>query len=414
MSSSFCKKEVTNIRVLVLTTTFPRWEGDATPAFVYELSKRLQEDGFDIVVLAPHHEGAKRFEIVDGMKVYRFPYFYPVKYQRLVYEGGILPNLKRSNLAKIQVPLLVLSELFYAFKIIRKEKIDVVHSHWIIPSGLVGGIVRKIFGKPHITTAHAGDVFTIRNSKILSKIGSVVFRNSDKVTANSIYTKNVILSIENTIKKNVEIIPMGVDTSRFNPNKASDLRNSFSAEYLVLSVGRLVDKKGIKYLIMAMENVVKEFPSAKLIIGGSGPEREKLEQLSEGLNLQENVIFVGYIKNSDLPTYYASSDIFVLPSIETKGGDTEGLGVVLLEAMACGTPVIGSDMGGITDIIKDERNGFLTRPKNPEDIAEKIIRLLSDGGSRQKFSEEGLKTVQEKFSWNIVTGKFVEVYGGLK
>ncbi|MCK5217181.1 MAG: hypothetical protein KAJ93_05305, partial [Methanosarcinales archaeon] len=87
MTSFFYKKEVTIIRVLVLTTTFPRWKGDVTPAFVYELSKRLQESGLEIVILAPHHYGAKKFEIMDCMKVYRFPYFYPTKYQRLVYEG---------------------------------------------------------------------------------------------------------------------------------------------------------------------------------------------------------------------------------------------------------------------------------------------------------------------------------------
>lgn len=402
------------MKVLVLTTTFPRWKDDTTPAFVYELSKRLQENGLETVVLAPHHQGAKRFEIMDGMKVYRFPYFYPKKYQKLVYEGGILPNLKRSHLAKIQIPLLFLSELYHAMKIIRKEKIDVIHSHWIIPSGLVGGILRKIWGKTHITTAHAGDVFTIRKSKILSNIGSFVFKNSDKITANSNYTKDVIISIEDKIKDNVEIIPMGVDTSCFNPKHTTGLRDSFEAEYLILSVGRLVEKKGVKYLIMAMKDVIKEFSSAKLIIGGSGPEKDNLEELTEELNLRENITFVGHIKNSDLPMYYASSDIFVLPSIKVEEGDTEGLGVVLLEAMACGTPVIGSNIGGITDIIKDVKTGLLAGPENPNDIAQKIIRLFTDDELRKKFSKEGLKTVQEKFSWEIVIERFAKILGGVK
>jgi len=402
------------MKVLVLTTTFPRWKEDTTPAFVYELSKRLQENGLEIVVLAPHHEGAKRFEIMDGMKVYRFPYFYPPKYQRLVYEGGILPNLKRNNLSRIQVPLLFLSELYYTMKIIKKEKIDVIHSHWIIPSGLVGTILRKVLKKPHITTAHAGDVFTIRKSKFLARVGSYVFRNSDKITANSNYTIDVITSIEDKIKDNVEIIPMGVATTLFTPENAMNLKNTFGAEYLILSVGRLVEKKGVNYLIMAMKEVIKEFPNAKLLIAGSGPEKENLEKISDSLNLKENVVFVGYIKNSDLPKYYASSDIFVLPSIETKEGDTEGLGVVLLEAMACRVPVIGSNVGGITDIIKNDQNGFLAKPKNPEDIADRIIKLLSNEGLRQKFSKEGIKIVQERFSWDVVAGKFCDVYEGLK
>ena len=401
-------------RVLVIATTFPRWQNDTTPAFVYELSKRLQNSGFKIFVLAPHHNGAEKFEIMDGMRIYRFPYFWPEKYQKLVYEGGILPNIKRSNLSKIQVPFLFLSELYYTFKLIKKERIDVIHTHWIIPNGLVGGLLSRIFKIMHITTAHAGDVFTIRKSKILSIFGSFVLKNSETITANSEYTKSVIVSIENRVKKNVKIIPMGVDTSRFNPDKASGLRNDFGAEYLILSIGRLVDKKGIKYLIMAMKDVIKVFSNAKLIIGGSGPDKDKLVKFCDDLDLKNNVIFMGYIDNTDLPKYYASSDIFVLPSIETKGGDTEGLGVVLLEAMACGIPVIGSNVGGITDIIVNGKNGFLTIPGNPQDLSDKIITILSNNVLHKNISQNGLKTVTKKFSWDLVTDEFVKCYGELK
>ena len=165
---------------------------------------------------------------------------------------------------------------------------------------------------------------------------------------------------------------------------------------------------------MAMKDVIKVFPNAKLIIGGSGPEKDKLVKLCDDLDLKNNVIFVGYIDNADLPKYYASSDVFVLPSIETKGGDTEGLGVVLLEAMACGTPVIGSNIGGITDIIIDNKTGFLTQPENAENIAEKIIELLSNKGTRQMVSDNGLITIQENFSWDVVTNEFIETYQGLE
>lgn len=398
------------MKILVLTTTFPRWINDSTPTFVYDLSKRLQENGVEIVILAPHHEGAKKYEILDGIKIYRFPYFYPAKYQGLVYDGGILSNLKRSHLAKIQIPLLFLSELFYSLKIIRKEKIDLIHSHWIVPSGLIGVICKKLFKIRHITTAHAGDVFTIKNSKYFTKISSFILRNSDKITANSIYTKDAILSIENKIKNNVEIIPMGVDMSIFNPKwRDRDFKINFGAKYIIFSVGRLVDKKGIKYLISAMKYITKEFSDTKLIIGGSGPNRKYLEILTKKLGLNDKIIFTGYIKNSELPFYFASSDVFVLPSIVTREGDTEGLGIVLLEAMASGTPVIGSNVGGIRDIIEDNKTGFLTKPRNPEDIANKIVKLLQDEKIRHFFSMEGLKLIEDKFSWEIVTNMFLKV-----
>lgn len=402
------------MKILVITTTFPRWNNDHVPAFVYELSMRIQDRGIDVVVLAPHYPGAKRFEIMDKMKIYRFPYFYPYKYQKLAYDGGILPNIKKSHLAKIQVPLLFLSELYYTFKIIKKENIDIVHSHWIVPNGLTGAIFGSLSGMLHITTAHAGDIFTIRKSKLFSRIARYIFKNSDKITANSKFTRDVIIQVDNSIKNKVKIIHMGVDTLRFNPKRAIGLNYKFSADYIILSIGRLVDKKGIRYLIVAMREVIKIYPNTKLIIGGSGPEKERLERLSKNLGLNDNIIFAGYIKDIDLPMYYASSDIFVLPSIETKGGDTEGLGIVLLEAMASKTSLIGSDIGGITDIIIDNDNGLLTKPGSSKDIADKIITLLQDKKLRHSLSEKGLKTVNESFSWDVIIEKFINLYKGDK
>jgi len=397
-------------KVLVLTTTFPRWKNDTTPAFVYELSKRLQQKGMEIVVLAPHHKGAKRFEVMDGMKVYRFHYFFPERLQKLCYDGGMLPNLKRSNLAKIQVPVLFKSELTFAIWLIKKEKIDIIHSHWIIPNGLVGAICKKIFGMRHITTAHAGDVFIMRNSKKFSRISKFILDNSDKITANSNYTSRAVAELDSSAERTIEVIPMGVDIERFNPKTKINLKNKFNSDYLIFSVGRLVEKKGIKYLVMAMKYIVKKYPDAKLIIGGDGPERKNLERLVENLNMRKNVTFLGYVKPSELPRYYASSDVFVLPSIETSQGDTEGLGVVILESLASGTPVVASRTGGIPEPIRHKENGLLSNPKDPRDIAEKIILILSDTSLRKKLSSEGRSYVQKQFFWDCIANDFDKLF----
>jgi N-acetyl-alpha-D-glucosaminyl L-malate synthase BshA len=395
------------MKILVLTTTFPRWKDDTTPAFVYELSKRLQENGWEIVVLAPHHEGAKKIEIMDGMKVYRFPYFWPTKYQRLVYEGGILPNLKRSNLTKIQVPLFILAELYYAFKIIRKEKINGVHTHWIVPSGLVGAVCKIVFKKPFIISSHGSDLVPLM-SKFFKYFGKFALNSCDICTVNSTATKDAVLDIHCHIKE-LKIIPMGIDLKLFNQNLISDIKKDYKINStMILTVGRISEEKGIEHMIKAVPFILKEIPEVKLVIIGDGPEKNRLEELVKNLNLTENIIFIGWILNNDLNKFYKSADIFVLPSLR------EGMGVVLLEAMACGTPVIGSDIGGIKDMIKDGENGFLAVPGNPEDIAQKIIRLLSNEDLRQKFSDNGLKKVQEKFSWDVVNEKFVKIYEDLK
>src|SRR3990167_7699194 len=123
-------------RILVLTSTFPRWKNDHTPPFIFELEKRLVKD-FEIHILAPHYQGAKKEEMMEGLHIHRFQYFWPVNLQKLCYEGGILPNLKKNKLLYIQALSLILFELIAAIKIVKKEKINLIHAHWIIPQGIV-------------------------------------------------------------------------------------------------------------------------------------------------------------------------------------------------------------------------------------------------------------------------------------
>lgn len=398
-------------KVVVITSNFPRYNKDTSGWFIHELSKRLRNKGFKMFALAPHCHNAKFKEEIDAVKVYRFLYFYPYRFQKLAYGSGkgISYNLKNSFLAKIEAPLFFLSELFSAIKIIRKEKIDIIHSHWLLPSGLIGAICRKIFKVPHIATVHGSDVNTIKKSKFLSKICSFIIHNSDRITANSNYTKNILLSIDDKAKNRVEVVPMGVDINYSKSEDNTNLKEVFGAEYLILSIGRLIGWKGTKYLIIAMKDVTKKFPTAKLVIGGNGPEKGNLENLTKELNLKKKVIFTGYIEDMDLPKYYSVADVFVLPSINLDG-QTEGLGVVLLEAMACGTPIIGSNVGGIQDIIEDGYNGFLVPEKSSEDLAGKILELLSNKKLAEEFSVNGLKIVRERFSWEIVGERFIKIY----
>jgi len=162
-------------------------------------------------------------------------------------------------------------------------------------------------------------------------------------------------------------------------------------------------------LIMAMEEIIKMYPDAKLLIGGDGPEKENLVTLCSMLKLDENVKFFGYIPEERMPQVYASADIFVLPSIVTRHGDTEGLGVVLLEAIASGIPVIGSDIGGIPDIIEDGKTGLLVEPKSADDLAKKIIFLFSNKTFSDNLTKNARDLLNVKYSWDIVTVQFSHV-----
>lgn len=395
--------------VLVTATTFPRWKNDTEPNFVYILSSLLARKGYNVIVLAPHHYGAKKFEMMGNLKVYRFPYFYPLRFQKLCYEGGILENIRKSVLAKIQIPFLFISELFYTIKIIKKEKIDFIHAHWIIPQGIVAVIIKKLYKIPFIATAHAGDVFPIREN-ILKNLAGLALKNSSYITVNSNFTKNSILRLCNT--KNIEVIPMGVNLNDFNPKKRENkLKNKYgSKNNLILFVGRFAKKKGVEYLIKSMPLVLKNLPKTKLLVIGYGPEKIKLVSLTKELKIEDNVIFIGKVGNQDLPKYYATADLFVGPSIVTETGDTEGLGIVFLEALASGTCAIGSNVGGIPDIIKHNKTGLLVQQKNSHQLAKTIIKILQNEKLRKILVKNGQLHVKNNYNWDLVGKKFDRVF----
>ncbi|SCL75219.1 GDP-mannose-dependent alpha-(1-6)-phosphatidylinositol monomannoside mannosyltransferase [Methanoculleus chikugoensis] len=396
------------LKVLMVTSSFPRHEGDYFGQFILELAKSLKPNGIEPVVLCPHFPGAARKEVMSGVKVYRFPYFYPYSLQRIAVEGGMFQNIRKSLLAKLQLPLFLAMELVYTIRVVRREKIDLIHTHWIVPQGLIGALSGRLLHRPHILSVHGTDVNIAAKNRVLGWVTRIVTRNSGKILTNSTYTRELFVSIDPSAESKIEVIPMGVDVELFQ-NPLNGNPKEKSGDPYILYIGRLIDWKGLEYLIDAFAIVSRRIPGAKLIIGGEGPEEEQLKQQVKDLGLNDSVRFVGLIKSSDLSRYYHEAAVFVLPSIQAEG-QTEGLGVVLLEAMACGTPVVGSNVGGIPDIIQDEWNGYLVQERSPSELAERIIALLENQTVREQFKENGLQTIYEHFSWRQISTKFTQTY----
>jgi len=401
------------MKVLVLATTFPRWRDDTTPPFVYELCKEYVKNGIEIITLAPHHKGAACLEVMDGIKIYRFPYFYPRRFQKLFYDGGVLPNLKHSFLAWLQVPSAILSELRFALWIVKKEKIDVIHSHWIIPSGLVGAICSKYRRTGHLLTVHAADVLTLEKLPFKTRMAAYILNHSDSITAVSSYIGERLLKLvpDNVLpdmRGKTSIVPMGVHTQPFQRNfAAQELKAKYvvDAKFVLLSMGRLVEKKGFKYLIEALPAILAENKDIKLLICGKGPLQGGLENLAKKLNVQDHIIFVGYVGGEKKLDYFAMSDIVIVPSIVASSGDTEGMPVVVLEALAAGKPCIVTDVGGIPDVIKNNENGFVIRQKNPNDIAATVLRLMNNADLRTQVSKNAL-AISRNYDWMIIGRRY--------
>lgn len=371
-------------RLLVTASTFPRWKDDTEPRFVLDLSKELGKY-FDVVVLVPAAPGAKRKEILEGVKVLRYHYFPIHQWETLCYPGAIVPRIKEKKIRLFLVPFLFISLFFKLLKL--RSKFDYVHAHWLIPQG----IVQSFIGMPYIVTGHGGDVTSL-NKGIIKILKRKCLENAKCITVVSDALKEEILKIAPEI--NVNVISMGCDTRRFGKKHRKENFFNQNGKKVVLFVGRLAEKKGVTYLIDAMNDV-----DAKLVIVGDGPLRQELQK--QAMRYREKIVFLGAKTHDELPEIYASSDVFVTPSITAKGGDKEGLGLVLLEAMASGLPVIGSNSGGIPEIVKDGYNGFLVEEKDVKNLSNRINEILDSPDLSERFSKNGLRTARDRDYKNI-------------
>lgn len=389
-------------KVLWLASSYPRFENDSASVFLKLLAEKIQQRGFDLHVLSPDHQSVSSAGEKGLVSNYRFRYFLPRSLQQLAYGSGILPNIKAKPWLLLLVPFFMINQLRSTWRLSRQLEPELIHAHWIFPQGLIAALIGKQRGIPVVVTAHGGDAFSLQ-SMIFAKIKRWTLRNVSAWTSNTLATSQAVgynLPVP-------EIIPMGIDCQRFHSaipfKKAGDKR-------ILLFVGRLVAKKGVRDLISAYALISDSLrEKTELWIIGDGVERKSLEAQAKRQNVHDKIVFFGRMPNEKLPDYYAASDIFVAPSIIDTLGDTEGQGIILLEALACGTAVITTRTGGIGEIIEHEKNGLLVDPNNPADLKKAIERLLNDRALRDSLASQGKNYVQD-YDWTAIADKFCGMY----
>lgn len=396
-------------KILVVTSSFPRTEKDWWANLISNLYKFLPKNKYRITVLVPHSPEAKRNEVMFGMKIVRFPYFFPYRFEKLTLGSGILHGSRNGVLGKVQVFTLAVSEFFWLIYLLKKEKFDVIHAHWIVPQGFFAILSKFIFKTPVVIGAHGTDVFGVTQLNIIKKIS---LKYCNICTANSKATTKGVLDLYQKTK--VKLLPEGVDLTAFNPDKKNNKwREKFGNGDILIGVGRLIKCKGFEYLIRAMPKVLSSFPKSKLVIVGVGPEEKSLKSIAMENNLifGKNIFFLGSIPHEDVSSVFASSDICIVPSIKdpvTK--QQEGQGMVAIEALASGICVIASKSGGLSDIIDGKSTGLLTEEKNSNDIADKILILLKDKKYRQSLAKKGRVFVANNYDWKKISKNLSEIY----
>lgn len=388
------------MKILYIVTAFPRNENDIITPWLTETIRRLKKKGHTVYIFTSSYKGLKQKQIF-GIPVYRFRYSFK-KWEILTHDESVPERLKEGIFFKFLVILYILFGCINSIYIAYKYDFDIIHIHWPFPHIIFGYIIKLLTNKPLICTFHGAEIILLRKRfPFLIPIFNKIVSHADFNTVNSSFTKQ---QLEQLIPgENIKIIPFGCSI----PLKKTEHRTKTNE---ILFVGRLVERKGVKYLIEAFSEVTSRYNNVRLRIIGEGPLKNTLLSLTQSLDLQNKVIFNGFVTESELIEAYKKASIFVLPAIIDSKGDTEGLGIVLIEAINYGVPVIASNVGGISDIVKDKVTGILVPEKDSSTLSKVIINLLENKKLKQRLIKNAKEHIKDNFSWETVISKLDKLY----
>ena len=291
-------------------------------------------------------------------------------------------------------------------QLMRKEKIEILHTHGYFAStfGRLAAILARV---PIIITHVHSTYYGYSKRNLLIERFLSFF--TDKIVCVSMAVQKFVLEVEGINEKKTLVIYNGVEDLGVREAKSEVSRKSFGisdSDIVVITVASLTPHKGHSVLIDAMHILSQEYQSLRFLIVGDGPLRNDLAEYVKRLGLSQNIIFTGLRK--DIYSLLRLSDIFVLPSLER-----EGLGIAMIEAMACGLPVIGTRLGGIPELIEENVNGFLVTPGNPEELAVAVEKLISDKTARERMGRMGRRIFEKKFTVTKMTESIESLYDEL-
>jgi glycosyltransferase involved in cell wall biosynthesis len=355
------------MRILMINYEFPPLGGGGGVAS-YQIAKALAAREHEVDVLTTAWRDLPREDTVDGLRVYRVP---------VLGRGDLATASLLSMLSFLP------SGVARGLRTLRKKRYDILNTHFAIPSGPTGVALSRVLRTHQVLTIIGGDIYD--PTKRLSPSNSVLLR---AVVRRVINSSARIIAISQDIKDRaqrdlqcrteIEVIHYGLTPPHFETKSRQELGVPQN-EVVLISIGRLIRRKALSDLLLALSRLKER--RFRLLIIGEGPEEENLRDLAQRLGISAQVDFVGAIWGERKFQYLAAADMFVLPSIH------EGFGLVFLEAMHCGLPVIASSSGGQTDFLEDGKTGFLIPVGDVQALAEAILRLANDGGLCRQMSE---------------------------
>ena len=385
--------------------------------FILNQITGLLDMGYDVEIFAQFnpqerkvHADIEKYQLMRRVHYFNIPHN---KIKRILkaifliiknFHKAPLKILKSLNVFRYGKTALSLRLLYTLIPFLDK-KFDIIHCHFG-PNGIIGAYLKEIgISGKLITTFHGYDMstFIVNNG---NNVYEKLFLNGNLFLPISDYWKRKLIRLGCDEKK-IIVHRMGIDLKKF---KFSERIKQPGEPIKILTIGRLVEKKGHEYAIRAIAKVVKKYRNIEYLIAGDGPLRNKLEGLVQELGIEKHVKFLGAIEQNEVLKLYQQAHIFVLPSITASNGDQEGIPVVLMEAQATGLPVISTYHTGIPEVIVEGKSGFLVPEKDVDALAERLEYLIEHPEIWPEMGRYGRKFVEEKYDIKKLNQKLVEIY----
>ena len=396
------------MKVLVIGSVYPRFHEDAEVPWLRTSIAHLKKAGLGIQVLAPAYKGLRTHEI-DGVKVNRFRYA-PASWEILTHEEGAPSKMASKPWLQLLAIPYIISGFFKCIGICRKFRPDVIHAHWPFPHAYIALGAAKLFKIPLVLNFHGAELLLIRKKKWVKPLLKFAIGQAQAVFANSSFTAGKIKALRNV---DVEWSPYGTtlesgSTSAGNGGTSAIVPHPVNGKFKILFVGRHIERKGICYLIEAAKHLPRDQFEIRIV--GVGDITDKLKSQAAEIADAAEIIFTGKLSPEELANEYRTANVFTLPAIVDSKGDTEGLGVVLIEAMELGLPVVASNVGGIPDVVVDGVSGILVPEKDPEALAGAYRRLAAEPELVKQLLAGAQKRIAECFSWDKIVERQIDSY----
>ena len=406
------------MRVLMIATSYPKYDGDATAPFIAEIAAGVVAHGCAVRLVLPAHREFHHPPVVRGVELIVYQYAPHPALAVWGYAESLHADVGVRRATMLALPFGVGASLLALIRQILIDRPDVIHAHWLLPNGLPALIVARLFGIPLVISMHGSDVSMAERNALFRWVARVIFSHTRAATACSGDLHRRALALGADAQTTV-VLPYGVTVSSFAPEHADRhwVSQRFSVPEdspLVVAVGRFVHKKGFAVLIHAMVRIRERFPAVRLVLAGYGDLADDYRRWVEELGLTDVVCMPGQLSREDVARLIASADIYCVPSVHDESGNVDGLPNTLLEGMSAGTAIVASAIAGIPDVLSDGVDAILVPAGDVDALADACNRLFADEQLRTALGIAARQRVLRGLTWPTMIETLVHMYAKVR